>query len=61
VDDPDLLNYSKKLSLLSALSTVTAQADKINYFLLQLVQLKLATYSVAIAFPEQIKIPIKKS
>lgn len=54
VDDPDLLNYSKKLSLLSALSTVTAQADKIIIFT-SIGAVELATYSVAMAFPEQIK------
>lgn len=53
-DDPGILDYSKKLSLLGILSTLTAQADKILIFT-SIGATELAIYSVAMAFPEQIK------
>lgn len=53
-DDPDILDYSKKLSLLGMLSTLTAQADKILIFT-SIGAAELAIYSIAMAFPEQIK------
>lgn len=54
IDDPDILEYSKKLSLLGMLSTLTAQADKILIFT-SIGAAELAIYSIAMAFPEQIK------
>lgn len=53
-DDPGILDYSKKLSLLGMLSTLTAQADKILIFT-SIGAAELAIYSIAMAFPEQIK------
>jgi O-antigen/teichoic acid export membrane protein len=53
-DDPGILDYSKKLSLLGMLSTLTAQADKILIFT-HIGAAELAIYSIAMAFPEQIK------
>ncbi len=52
--DPELLPYSKKLSALGILSTIAAHADKILIFTL-LGSVELATYAVAVSFPEQIK------
>lgn len=57
-DDPDLLDYSKKLSTISILSTATAQADKILIFT-SIGSAELATYAIAIAFPEQIKAALR--
>lgn len=53
-DDPGILDYSKKLSLIGMLSTLTAQADKILIFT-HIGAAELAIYSIAMAFPEQIK------
>ncbi len=53
-DDPGILDYSKKLSLIGFLSTIAAQADKILIFT-SIGAAELAIYSIAMAFPEQIK------
>lgn len=54
IDDHGVLDYSRKLSLLGILSTLTAQADKILIFT-SIGATELAIYSIAMAFPEQIK------
>ena len=56
--DPELLPYSKKLSVLGILSTVAAHIDKILIFTF-LGAPELAIYSVAVAFPEQIKAALR--
>ncbi len=58
VDDPQILDYSKKLSVISILSTITAQADKILIFT-SIGSAELATYAIAVAFPEQIKAALR--
>ncbi len=58
VDDPHILDYSKKLSAISILSTITAQADKILIFT-SIGSAELATYAIAVAFPEQIKAALR--
>jgi O-antigen/teichoic acid export membrane protein len=56
--DPDLVSYSKKLSLLNVISIITAHLDKVIVYT-SLGSIELAIYGFASAFPDQVRSLLK--
>lgn len=54
INDPEIISYSKRLSLLNILAIITAQVDKVLIFT-WLGSVELAIYGIATSFPEHIK------